>query len=76
MKWWKLKSNQCPACFRELVTETNGEWVNCTNCQFYITEQRFQALINKMVEEEFRRDTEEQENKEKDPETQDMTDIW
>ena len=44
MNWENLKKNMCPYCESFLIFDDDNE-INCTECRFHISPQRFKAIL-------------------------------
>jgi hypothetical protein len=57
MNWKNLKRNKCPKCGKDTAIESPFEFVPATKmlvhkCGFRISEQRYNKIVNDMVDQE------------------------
>lgn len=51
-KWKNLKDKLCPVCKSDLQYYDNNEVYKCLDCDFIITENRFEDLLKEFDREE------------------------
>lgn len=66
MKWWNLKKNKCPNCYKDFIvglTTIGGIFVH--ECGFRIRKARYEEIVNDMVNKDFPK-----------PEGDELADYW
>lgn len=56
LKWKNLKIFKCPECSSGI--EPNDRGYRCVDCDFFITEERFDSLTGDIDREDFKKDME------------------
>lgn len=49
MDWKNLQTMKCPSCSGKIGDDKHSLGYECKKCDFFITYEKFQALINKMM---------------------------